>query len=334
MEFNIDKDSNISIYMQIVNQIILAIEDGSLSPGDRLPTQRELSTGLNIARGTIQQAYEELERRGVVEINKGSGSYVSKKQLASAGDEKEAAILWVDELLEKLSNMNLTVKEIRALIDLRILEKERRLSNVSVAIIDCNPEALVIFREQLQHMENVEFTEFILDDIMRFSQPVKAFEDFDIIITTLNHYDQVCGLLYPIKKKVCKVAVSPSRETIINIAAISSALKEANIALIVRSLNFKNIILRHLKTFDIESEHVEYTLISDLSNIRRFLKEKNVLVFPQCFEFYDTKIKQELQQYIENGGKIIEFKYQIERGSLIYIEEQVNSIIQNRQIAK
>lgn len=328
MNFHIDKSLDISIYKQIVSQITQFVENGIIKPGERLPTQRQLSTGLNVARGTIQKAYEELESKGIVETIKGSGNFVSGRQDIVEGDRKETAINLIDELLEKLMELNFTAREIRAFIDIRMLERENKHNSVRIAAIDCNPEALEIFKMQISYMKNIEFRMFILDDILKYSQPDKVFEDYDIIITTLNHYDQVSGVLYSLREKLFKVAVSPSRETIINIATIP---ENSRIGMIVKSMNFENIILRHLKSFDIEKEKMEYAFQTDIISVKRFLKEKNILIIPQCYRLENEVLQEELQGFIKNGGKIIEFKYQIERGSLIYIEEQIGIILRSRK---
>jgi DNA-binding transcriptional regulator YhcF (GntR family) len=327
MNINIDRNFSISIYNQIVNQIVDAIDKGTLKPGERLPTQRELSTGLNISRGTIQKAYEELEKKGIVEILKGSGSFVSKVQEVQEEDRKETAINLIDELLGKLADLNFTSSEIRAFIDIRILEKENKHNCVRIAAIDCNPEALEIFKIQISFMKNVQFRMFILDDILKYSQPDKVFEDYDIIITTLNHYDELSGILYSLREKLFKVAVAPESETIIKFATIP---KNSRIGMITKSIKFRDIIFRNLESFHIEKENVEYAFKTDINNIKRFLREKEFLIIPQSFKIDSSVVKEEFQNFMKNGGNVIEFKYQIERGSLIYIEEQIESILNSR----
>lgn len=64
--FEIDDQSEHSIYEQIVAQAKEAVATGKLSPGERLPTVRQLADELDIAPGTVARAYSELERLGVV----------------------------------------------------------------------------------------------------------------------------------------------------------------------------------------------------------------------------------------------------------------------------
>jgi DNA-binding transcriptional MocR family regulator len=64
-------------YMDILNNLISAVEEGSLLPGDRLPPQRSLADKLNVAVGTVTRAYAEAERRGIVMAEVGRGTFVA-----------------------------------------------------------------------------------------------------------------------------------------------------------------------------------------------------------------------------------------------------------------
>ena len=57
---NLDRNSNISLFKQIFEQIKSMIDDAVLKPGDRLPSSRRLSDNLGVNRTTVTKAYEEL----------------------------------------------------------------------------------------------------------------------------------------------------------------------------------------------------------------------------------------------------------------------------------
>jgi GntR family transcriptional regulator len=61
----------------IIDDIWLAVVDGSLEVGERLPTARELAVVLRISPRAVEHAYQELERRGVVATRPGEGTFVS-----------------------------------------------------------------------------------------------------------------------------------------------------------------------------------------------------------------------------------------------------------------
>lgn len=64
------------IYLQIVNSLIREIARGRLSPGDKLPSARELAVRLGVNPNTVIHAYSELERMGISHTRRGLGTYV------------------------------------------------------------------------------------------------------------------------------------------------------------------------------------------------------------------------------------------------------------------
>ncbi|MDQ0594187.1 GntR family transcriptional regulator/MocR family aminotransferase [Chryseobacterium ginsenosidimutans] len=76
----IDRNSNISIYMQIANQLINAIQRGYLPFGTKLPGTRILSEVLEVHRNTIVSVYEELFAQGWIEILPNKGTFIIGKE--------------------------------------------------------------------------------------------------------------------------------------------------------------------------------------------------------------------------------------------------------------
>jgi GntR family transcriptional regulator, transcriptional repressor for pyruvate dehydrogenase complex len=68
------------VYEHVVEQIRMAISDGSLKPGDKLPSEKELIDKFRVSRGTLREALRSLESTGVLEIRKGvsGGPYITE----------------------------------------------------------------------------------------------------------------------------------------------------------------------------------------------------------------------------------------------------------------
>lgn len=71
----------------VIEELWLAVVDGSLESGERLPTPRQVAIGLNVSPRSIERAYAELERRGVTVSRAGAGTFVS---LAPASESDRA----------------------------------------------------------------------------------------------------------------------------------------------------------------------------------------------------------------------------------------------------
>ncbi|MGG3284406.1 GntR family transcriptional regulator [Paenibacillus solani] len=65
------------IYLQIKNDFYQRVCNGTLRPGDKLPPVRETAVELGVNLNTIQRAYMDMERDGVVEKQRGQRSYIT-----------------------------------------------------------------------------------------------------------------------------------------------------------------------------------------------------------------------------------------------------------------
>ncbi len=92
LEFTLDPKSGVPFYKQIILQIEMAIADGRLRTGDQLPTVRGLAVDLSLNPNTVARAYNELEIRGIVTTQQGSGTYISDKRIEMSDVEREKVL--------------------------------------------------------------------------------------------------------------------------------------------------------------------------------------------------------------------------------------------------
>jgi DNA-binding transcriptional MocR family regulator len=78
-------------YRVIADRIADDIQEGRLSPGDRMPTHRELARQLGVTVGTITRAYAEAERRGLIAGHVGRGTFVNPLKEQSGGSDRTEA---------------------------------------------------------------------------------------------------------------------------------------------------------------------------------------------------------------------------------------------------
>ena len=77
MYFHLEDGSGVPVYLQLKEQVLHAISRGRLKPGDQLPTVREVAVDLTINPNTVNRAYAELEREGLLNSHRGRGTFVS-----------------------------------------------------------------------------------------------------------------------------------------------------------------------------------------------------------------------------------------------------------------
>ena len=76
----IDYHDKRPIYEQVIERFQMLILNGALEPDEQLPSVRSLAVDLSINPNTIQKAYGELERRGLIYSIKGRGNFVSSQK--------------------------------------------------------------------------------------------------------------------------------------------------------------------------------------------------------------------------------------------------------------
>ncbi len=79
IEASLDHGSDQALYQQIVDRIWNDAIEGTLEPGQRLPTVRQLAVDLGVHPDTVSRAYQQLERLGVVYSRPGAGTFVGLK---------------------------------------------------------------------------------------------------------------------------------------------------------------------------------------------------------------------------------------------------------------
>lgn len=90
---------------EIAGWLVDAIEKGSLAPGDRLPSERQLSGRFSVSRAVVREALSQLKNEGLIVVQQGRGAFVSERgrrqafQLQRVSLEENAALAHVVELL-------------------------------------------------------------------------------------------------------------------------------------------------------------------------------------------------------------------------------------------
>jgi GntR family transcriptional regulator len=88
----IEPESHVPVYLQIVEHLRSAIAAGVYRPGEALPSLRVLATDLKVNPNTVQRAYEELDRQGVIRSHRGVGMFVAERGARAARGRAEESI--------------------------------------------------------------------------------------------------------------------------------------------------------------------------------------------------------------------------------------------------
>ena len=90
---SIDPRSSIPIYEQIIQNTKEAILKNLISPGEKLPSIREMASILLTNPNTVSKAYSELERQNIIETLRGKGTYICENVIEKLREEKMQALV-------------------------------------------------------------------------------------------------------------------------------------------------------------------------------------------------------------------------------------------------
>ncbi len=123
MFFKLSQTTGQPLYLQLMQQIRHAIENGALRDGDQLPSIRSLAEELVVSPATVVKAYSELEREGILDLLQGAGAFVSPGSSSprAATDHVQAATRRVNVLVDQLRDKGLSTDEIRRIFEAALL---------------------------------------------------------------------------------------------------------------------------------------------------------------------------------------------------------------------
>ena len=112
MQIRVDQTDVRPLYVQIMDEIRRALVRGSLSPGDPLPSVRELAGELLVNPRTVSQAYAGLEKEGIVNVRDRSGTYVSSTIRPMESERPRLATEVAFRALEEAERAGLTLEDL------------------------------------------------------------------------------------------------------------------------------------------------------------------------------------------------------------------------------
>jgi GntR family transcriptional regulator len=126
--FRLDASSGVPFYRQIIDQVLLAVGDGRLKPGTQLPTVRQLAVDLSVNLNTVAKAYREMEIRGIVQTQQGTGTFIATRSGTRARERRKATQDLVDRFIANAEALGVPIEElVEALVE-RAADARRRTS--------------------------------------------------------------------------------------------------------------------------------------------------------------------------------------------------------------
>ena len=118
--FRLDTHSGVPVYRQLIDQVQAAVAAGVLAAGDQLPTVRQVAVDLVINPNTVLRAYREMEIRGTLDTQQGSGTFIADRKIEYSKGERERQLgQLIGEFVSRAGSAGFTVEQlVKALQDL------------------------------------------------------------------------------------------------------------------------------------------------------------------------------------------------------------------------
>lgn len=117
LDINLDYQSRIPIYEQIVNNIEKYVAVGILREKSQITSIRELANNLGINPNTVKKAYDILENRGVIMTISTKGTFISNNTKMVLENKIDNEINLIKDKIRELENMGISKKEIMKRIE-------------------------------------------------------------------------------------------------------------------------------------------------------------------------------------------------------------------------
>jgi GntR family transcriptional regulator len=126
-QFRLDLRSGVPAYRQIIDQVLVGIASGALKGGEQLPTVRQAAVDLSINPNTVMRAYRELEIRGILTTQQGTGTFITPTEVKPDEAERQRRLsVLAGQLAAQAAAEGFQLQEVIDRLNELIPEQERR----------------------------------------------------------------------------------------------------------------------------------------------------------------------------------------------------------------
>ena len=315
--FSVNSESTVPIYQQLVDAIRIAIKKGDMSAGTQLPTVLQMAEELGLARGTIKRAYDELELMGLVEKVQGRGTFVCYRK-STPESRKEQAMRAIDAMLDQMAGLGFSAAEVNIFLNLKLRERAQQRADMKIAVLECNPENLSQLSDQLRGVEGIELYSYLISHIQAY--PYNLGEEMDLIVTTVEHAPYIHSIISD-QKKIARVALRLSPESM---AQIVKLRVEESVGVLGCSQRFADLLYEACTSYTECTKVDRPKTISAELQWDNYLRGKTAILVPKGFEKHtDSQSIEWLNKFAESG-RVIRCTYEMDEGSLLYLQEKIS----------
>lgn len=320
MTFELDKVSGIPVYCQIADWVEKQLKAGFLREGERLPSERKMCELTGTARNTVKRAYEELSRRGIAGNEKNGRIYMKDRDTKYQEIHAEKT---VRDSINRLRDCGLSWYKTKHLFLEYIWEHLPASEKLRLVFIDCSDEILKDIAGKIEKSCNVLVTPLLMDDL-ETNPGLLPLDGFDIVSTTINHYDEVMQLWErekgePPHFEIDTVVLTISRETISRIARLEPDMQ---VIAVYKSELYRYSLQCYLEEFAVQGKII-YLPLDDAEMYLKQNTERKAVILPQDLSYQEGEVRRIFEYCMDHNIFCLTFQQIIDNGSLAHLKKQI-----------
>ena len=277
MDFNIDRESAISVRNQIKGTIEYGISFGVYVVGAQLPSVRELAEQIGVAPMTISGVYQDLKKEGLIETRNGSGTFVADSSQArmAFGRDIERLHNDIDALIDRAQSIGVRAADLTSMISARMAHRRDIGRRATVAMIGLFAQATESYAQVIAtqlgdtvHVEGVTISAIRADSAL-----LERISGADLVLCFATMHADVSGLLP--NSKVVSIRFIPSEQTRLALASLDPM---SAVVAVSRFSTFLPILKSGVQRFAAHVQNITAYNIDD-GTLQEALGSCNVIVF-------------------------------------------------------
>ncbi len=219
IKWRIDKSNKVPLYLQLKDLIHYYISTGVIKDSHQLPGVNALGDELSVNFETVRKAYKELEKEGLISMERGRGSYVTlqnakipqvSSDVHSQADPQDALRIGVRKLLR----LGTEAKEIKKIVANVIDEVEKESSQQTIVCAECNLYQVREISKVLKSYLNLNVKPVLVDNLKNEVEKIqRGPERLLAVVTTGFHINEIRKMLENIPIDTHVLITSMSGET-------------------------------------------------------------------------------------------------------------------------
>ncbi|WP_164779544.1 GntR family transcriptional regulator [Paenibacillus kobensis] len=229
-----DSRLNFSVNTQLKEQLKWLIGLGNIAPGDMLPSANLMADQLGLNRNTVNLVYTQLRDEGLLSMHKGRGTQVmDNEQVGQLRKNREAMQQLAVKAMEEAAAQRIPLADFFvAGLAYVLLNETETAPRMRIVFIECREHDHPFYRQQIERITNAEVATVYIEDLNAMEKAsIEAIGHANVIVTTLNHADEVKQRLASYKKTIHVIGATIEMPLLVEISKMKPGSKVSFVCL-------------------------------------------------------------------------------------------------------